>query len=441
MKIVSRVLVGVLVALATLSLVNCNSYSCGGFGSLPCGSQPAGGSGTFGGGSGGSGGGGGGGTGGGGGSGAGTSAFVFVLDSTGYGEVMGYSLDPEKASLPLQPTNAYVPPPTPSGDTGLGMTVAQGLYLYAAFGSTDQIYGWTISSSGLLTSITNSPFSVAVANNPSSEFDTNRVATNPGGTLLFVADGTLNEIFVFQVSSGGTLTAVAGSPFSVPFSPGNLATDGLGNYLYITSTTSNHTGSLVGAYSIGSGANLGVLTAVSGSPFTFPMWQVAGEPTGKFLIGTTGSSLSVNGADDNHLYVFSITQSGTSAGALTELSNSPFLTTYSPMGIAVQTNSGGDLVYSFGLNDAGTAFNPSEGYQLDSSGTLTAVTNSPFASGNVGNVGQFDQTGTLLFEYGGLWNGTTTVYNATAFSVVDDAASLIGGTLTYGGFWVATDQP
>jgi hypothetical protein len=429
MKIVNRVLLALLVALATLSLVNCNSYSCGGFGSLPCTAASTGnGSGNFG--------------GGGGGGGSSTSAFAFVQNGTASpGEVVGYTLNPSDTSLPIALTNAYVPPETPGFDAGMGMAVAQKQFLYVAFGSTDQVYGWTISSSGLLTAATNSPFSVAVSNIAATEFDTNRLATNPAGTLLFIADGLLDKIFVFQIGSGGALTAVTGSPFSVPFSPGNITTDGLGNYLYITATASNHTGSEVGAYSIGSGSNLGVLTAVTGSPFTFPMWQVAGEPTGQFLIGTSGQSLSLNGADDKSLYVFSITQSGTSAGAITPVSGSPFLTAYSPMGIAVQSNSGGNLIYSFGLNDLGTAFNPSEGYALSSTGTLTAVNGSPFDSGEVGDAAQFDQSGTLLFAYGGLFDGTSTVYNVTGFGISDDAAALIGGTLTYGGFWAATDVP
>ncbi len=432
MKVVTRVLLGLLVALATMVLVNCNNYSCGGFGALPCTSASTGnGSGNFGGGSGGGGGGGGTGP---------SSAFVFVLNGTASpGEMMGYTLDTGNGSI--QVTNGYVPPETPSFDTGLGMTVAQKQYLYAAFGSTDQIYAYTIAAGGTLTAVTNSPFPVAVANITASEFDTNRLTTNPGGTLLFIADGTLNEIFVYQIGSGGGLSAVTGSPFAVPFSPGNITTDGLGNYLYITSTTANHTGSVVGAYSIGTGSNIGVLTAVTGSPFSFPMWQVAGEPTGQFLIGTTGSSLSLNGADDKNLYVFSIAQSGASAGAISPVSGSPFLITYSPMNIAVQQNSGGNLIYTFGLNDLGTGFNPPEGFELSSSGTITAVNGSPFLNDEVGYGGEFDQSGDLVFAYGGLFDGTTTVYNVTGFQLESGAAVEIGGTLTYGGYWVATDEP
>ena len=49
------------------------------------------------------------------------------------------------------------------------------------------------------------------------------------------------------------------------------------------------------------------------------MWQVQGEPTGKYLIGTTGQSVAVNGIDNDNLYVFGITTSGANAGAITQI--------------------------------------------------------------------------------------------------------------------------
>jgi hypothetical protein len=229
------------------------------------------------------------------------------------------------------------------------------------------------------------------------------------------------------------LTAV-GSPVLIPFPPGNLATDGLGKYLYITDVAGNHTGTKVAAYSIGSG---GTLTAVSGSPFSVPMWQVQGEPTGQFLIGTTGQSLSVNGADNDSLYVFSIVQSGATAGAISQVSS--VATTYSPFNIAVETNSGGNLVYSFGLNDTGSAFNPAEGFTLSSSGTLTEEASSPYDVGNVGSQGQFDQSGDFLFIYGGVFDVNTVVYTVDAFPVVTGAIGNPIPSGTYGGYWVATD--
>ena len=78
---------------------------------------------------------------------------------------------------------------------------------------------------------------------------------------------------------------------------------------------------------------------------------------------------------------------------------------------------------------------------IDSSGTLAAVSGSPFASAGVGDEGQFDQSGNILFAYGGLFDGTTIVYNVTGFAINDEAPGAASLTLTYGGFWVATDAP
>ena len=351
------------------------------------------------------------------------------------GELSGYTLN--TVNTLLAPTSSNGFPETPGFDAGIGMVVAQKQFLYAAFGSTNQIFGWSISSIGTLTPIANSPMTATFASGASSTFDTNRLATNPAGTLLFIADAAQDQIFVYEIGSGGALTPVTGSPFSVPFSPGNMATDGAGNYLYITATSSSHTGSEIGAYSIGAGNSLGVLTAVSGSPFAFPMWQVLGEPTGQFLIGTTGHNLSINGSDDYNLYVFSITQSGATAGAITE--KSPSLTTTPPYGIAVQSNAGGNLIYSFSLIDSGKGFNATEGFTLNSDGTLSAVSGSPFANAEVGDTGQFDQSGSFLFEYGGALEGNTMVYTVGGFDVANGAPTEPASDGTYGGFWVATD--
>ena len=48
--------------------------------------------------------------------------------------------------------------------SGEGSVVAQGQYLYTLFSGTGQIYGFTISSTGGLTAMTDSPFSAAYLN-------------------------------------------------------------------------------------------------------------------------------------------------------------------------------------------------------------------------------------------------------------------------------------
>jgi len=225
---------------------------------------------------------------------------------------------------------------------------------------------------------------------------------------------------------------VSGSPFAVPLFPGNLGIDGLGKYLYVTD---NINPTEVAAYAIGSS---GSLTAVLGSPFSYPMVQTQGDASGKFLIGVQQNTFGFN-----DVYVFSITQSGSNAGAITPVSGSPFTTTYVPYSFAVQPNSGGTLIYTFGENATQTGYNPIEGYELNTtSGALTVASGSPFSGVSAGFWGQFDQSGQNLVVYGGVINnGTITTYLG-ALSVGT------GGTLTQPtsqltiaspGFWAVTD--
>jgi hypothetical protein len=430
MKIRDRVLLLVLVVLAAMSLVNCNSYSCGGFGALPCTSAGTGnGSGGFG--------------GGGGGGGSTTAAFAFAVDQGG--TIDGFTLNTSAGTF--SPTSGYTAPAVPTNTGGVGMVVAQKQFLYVGFGSTDQIYGWTISSTGTLTAISGSPFSAPYLSNYGLGVGQANIITNPAGTLLFVSDTTQSEIYVYTIGSGGVLAlANGGAPVSVPFEPMNLTTDGLGNYLYaIDGNFTTHTGSEIAAFVIGAG---GVLTPVVGSPFATSsdtMWLLKGEPTGQYLIGTSGNSVAYSGVDDDNLYVFSITQSGADAGAIAPVAGSPFSTGLdSPFSIAVQSNTGGTLVYSFSINDTDTAFNPIEGYGISGTGTLTADSGSPFSGIGDGSWGQFDQSGSLLFVYSSYLNvGTGTVVTQLAPLEVGSGGALTQPistlTLVTPGFWVVTD--
>ena len=192
-------------------------------------------------------------------------------------------------------------------------------------------------------------------------------------------------------------------------------------------------------------ASNGALTPVAGSPFALPLWQVQGEPTGNFLIGTTGQSAGINGTDNNFLYVYSIQQTGANAGALTAVTGSPFATQYSPYAIAVQPDTGGNLVYSFGFNDDLSGFNPPEAYIIDpTTGALSVVSGSPFSNAAEGSWGQFDQSGTNLFLWGEVNSSGTFSYPLSALEV-GSTGTLSQPTspldLNTQGFWTATDPP
>jgi hypothetical protein len=431
-----RALLSFLTALATVFLVNCGgSYSCQVSFGGSC--TPSGGSGisTSGGGTGGSGGGGGGG-------GSATSVFAFAVDQGG--TLDGYTLNPTAGTI--APSNGYLPPVIPTSSGGVGMVIAQAQYLYAGFGPTNQIYGWSISASGVLTTITGSPFSAPFLSDYIGGVGQANMTTDPAGTMLFISDAGHNQIYVFTIGTGGALTAATGSPFAVPFPPMNLSTDGLGKYLYaIDGDYTTHTGSQIAAFVIGTG---GALTPVQGSPFTgskYAMWQVTGEPTGQFLIGTSGQSAFYSGADDDHLYVFSIMPSGSNPGAITPATGSPFATVYSPFNLAVQKNTSGASLYSFSFNDTITGYNPIEGYQINSTtGALTPDVGSPFSGVATGSWGAFDQSGAYLFVYSTYLDLNTNAV-ATQLAPINVGA---GGALTQPvptltlqtpGFWAVTD--
>jgi hypothetical protein len=417
--------------LAAMGLASCGHYTCGaGFGSSSCTSSGPPSLSSSGGG------------------GSATAAFVFVADATGTsttGTIDGYTLNTTASTFGATPS--YTAPATPLNDGGVGLVVAQKKYLYTGYGSTNTIYGWSIGTDGNLTAVSASPYAAPFMSLVPAGFGTQSIMVNPAGTLLFFSTFTGN-IYVYQIGSGGALTAAIGSPFSAPFG-GNLATDGLGNYLYITDA-SGHAGTEIAAYVIGSScATAGgacTLTVVPGSPFASAsdnMWQVQGDSTGKYLIGTTGQSVAVNGIDNDFLYVFSITTSGANAGAITPL-GSVSTGTNSPVSIAVQSNSNGNLVYSFGIEDSALGFNPVDGFSLNSAGALTALSTSPFSNAAVGDLGEFDQSGSFLFVYGGIFNsGTQAVtFQMGAFDVgsggaLTEPTSTL--TLTNGGFFVVTD--
>lgn len=420
MTLRARVLLSLLAALATMFLVNCSPYGCRvTFGSSTC--TPSG-SGI--------------GSGGGGGGGGGATAFAFAVDQSG--AIDGYTLNEGAGTFQL--TTGFTAPTIPANDPGVGMVVAQKKFVYAVFELENTLYGWSVDANGGLTLLSGFPAALPLSTLPVG-FNQYNLATNPAGTLLFVSNTLADQVLVFQISNAGALTAAAGSPFATPVEPGNLTTDGLGKYLYVAEDVSGHTGIQVLAYAIGSG---GVLTAVPGSPFPFPMWQLQGDASGKYLVGTTGHAAFLGAADDRHLYVFGIQQSGANAGAISAVAGSPFSTIDSPFTIAAQpASSGGEFVYSFSINDADTGYNPVEGFQLNTTtGALTTITGSPFGGIATGHWGQFDQGGANLFVYSSVSNGSTITTQLGALTVNSNGTltqPISAATFFTPGYWVVTD--
>jgi 6-phosphogluconolactonase (cycloisomerase 2 family) len=367
------------------------------------------------------------------------NAFAYAVDQSG--TMHGYALNATAATF--GPVSTYVAPTIPTNKGGVGAVVAQGKYLYAVFQDVQQIYGWSIDSSGNLTALTGFPLSLPSLSGI-SDFSYNQqvVITNPAGTLMFISDAANEEILVYQISNTGALTAATGSPFSTSFaslSPQNMGMDGLGRFLYVSQASATHSGTTVVGYSVSStGSTAGQLTLIQGSPFNAPLWEMQGDASGNYLIGISGKVEDLYGSDDNSLYVYSINQT---SGALTA-AGSPTATVYAPFNIAMQPSSvNGEFVYSFSLKDTGTATNPIEGYKLDpTTGALSLVAGSPFTITTPTAFGQFDQSGSYLFVY-------SSPASSVSLGVVNVASSgaltetLPAATLVTGGYFAASDVP
>jgi 6-phosphogluconolactonase (cycloisomerase 2 family) len=113
----------------------------------------------------------------------------------------------------------------------------------------------SVSATGALAEVTGSPTTVGTA-------PVNAVFSQG---FLYVLNQTSGTISAFAfTSSTGQLTELKGSPFAVGSHPVSLATAGLGKFLIATTTGSSASGTIA-VFSI---AADGTLTPVAGSPFT-----------------------------------------------------------------------------------------------------------------------------------------------------------------------------
>jgi len=152
-------------------------------------------------------------------------------------------------------------------DAGVDVSCAGNRLFAGNAGATTVIDVFNIALNGALSPIPGSPFR-------GSGVNSNVVLLSPNNQFLFVSNqGTQSEndtVSVFSVASNGSLAEISGSPFHVNSGlyPSLIATDQAGTLLFTANAPlTGQVGASIGAFTI---ASNGFLTAVTGSPFSLP---------------------------------------------------------------------------------------------------------------------------------------------------------------------------
>jgi len=294
-------------------------------------------------------------------------------------------------------------------------------YVYVPTGNST-VEGFSIArTTGALTAIPGSPFTAT-----GSGGTTDGAWTDPQGRFLFVGSEASGDIWVFQINAAtGALTETAGSPFTsagaVLLSSADIMTvDASGKFLYVGQLTPS---AGVAAFSIDQ--TTGALTPIPGSPFNLGIAQVRASLTGEFLLGVAQIQ-DAGSATDTHIHVFSINPA---TGVPTEVNGSPFVTASAPFDFAISPN--GKFVYTVGTTTGTTTVGAIEGFQMATTGVLTKLSGSPFASLPTASGCLFDQSGADLVCADTISGGKLFVLGASATNGALTNVATFGST---GGF-------
>lgn len=332
-------------------------------------------------------------------------AFLYAANM-GAKTISAFAVNPNSGML--TPVSGS-PFPTPTGDTSIAVN-RDFKFLYAADFGLNQISAFSVNSDGSLSPLLGTPFPagngpVSVVTHPTADFlyvsnqgsgevmvfiidpeltSSSSVAIGngplfgamtPDGTRFYQTVSSLAQIAGFSVSTtNGSLTPIAGSPFSSGFFPRTITIDPAGKFLYATISTS-FMGTSTSVYGYTIDAASGGLTAIAGSPFTTgenPVSAVV-DVSGRFLFVANNA----NTANGNSVSAFSIDPD---TGVLTAVPGSPFAA--SPFPLFVAADPSGQYVY-VGLDSSPgiAAF-----VMNQSTGALTPMAGSPFPGSSVWSI-------------------------------------------------------
>ena len=159
------------------------------------------------------------------------------------------------------------------GTGGSGGTTAVGDNFYVANGSNTYLAGLSVSSTGALAVLPNAPYNNGVA--------ATSLAITPDNNYLYVA--TANGIYEYAISSNGSIAVQNnGQPLAQDVIATTLKVDSTGNYLLAAGLGTATGTPAIGIYQIGSG---GGITAESGSPLALDSGPAGSTPSATLATG------------------------------------------------------------------------------------------------------------------------------------------------------------
>ena len=254
-----------------------------------------------------------------------------------------------------------------------GMVASPNGQLYVSDFLNDAVDGYSISSSGVLTAVTGSPFSLG-----GTPPGAGGLAAFAANSYVYATDSNAGTVagFVYD-SSSGTLTPVPGSPIAA----GNTPVQALvaeGQFLYVSNLNDSEGG--ISAFTIN--VQNGALTAISGSPY--PTGTAGSFPGPSAMVVSNGNAGTVflyvalvgTANVNNQIAAFAI---DLNTGSLTAVPGFPFSTGNQPAQMAYVPLGGTfDVIYTANAQD-----NTITAFAADhATGVLTAVSGSPYPAGS-----------------------------------------------------------
>lgn len=286
--------------------------------------------------------------------------------------------------------------PVNGGGGGGGST---GDYVYVGNATTSSLAGYSVSSTGSLSAVTNSPYSLG--------YIPTALAITPNNKFLYV--GTLYALYVYSINSDGSLTTAVGGASQASVLAQSMVISPDGNWLFVLNSdnvtlSEFQIDSTTGALTQQTGGSLPTNASNSSIPTTATAQYVTISPNGNFVFVALGTGGDV---------VFPFNTSTGALGTTFQLLLAPANT--SDNALAVGPNSGHLYIARSGVTgSSGLAV-----YAISpSNGALTAVSGSPYATGNGPYSVAFDNTGTYIYV------GNRTDGTVSGFSVAT------GGKLT-----------